>query len=227
MPKDSSASDAAPANKAVLAAGAVLWRASDDGAEPEVAVIHRPRYDDWSLPKGKVDVGESEPITAVREVARGDGLQRAPRQATDVGELSGRNARHQEGAVLGGTHRRRRVRAERRSRRIEVAARFGGDQAAPVRARPEGVAPVRQATRRHQDHLDRPARHRRQQVPVQRRRPVAPVGQARPRPGRIIGRSTAGVRRRPRSMRPIASAASRRSNRWPKNSASRFTTNRC
>ncbi len=68
MAKDSSASDAASANKAVLAAGAVLWRASDDGAEPEVAVIHRPRYDDWSLPKGKVDPGESEPITAVREV---------------------------------------------------------------------------------------------------------------------------------------------------------------
>jgi 8-oxo-dGTP pyrophosphatase MutT (NUDIX family)/broad specificity phosphatase PhoE len=57
-----------PANEAVLAAGAVLWRSSDDGGEPEVAVIHRPRYDDWSLPKGKVDVGESEPVTAVREV---------------------------------------------------------------------------------------------------------------------------------------------------------------
>ncbi|MDT5007452.1 MAG: 8-oxo-(d)GTP phosphatase [Mycobacterium sp.] len=73
MPKDSSAKDAAPANKTVLAAGAVLWRASDDGAEPEVAVIHRPRYDDWSLPKGKVDAGESEPITAVREVAEETG----------------------------------------------------------------------------------------------------------------------------------------------------------
>jgi 8-oxo-dGTP diphosphatase len=57
-----------PASKAVLAAGAVLWRPSDDGGEPEVAVIHRPRYDDWSLPKGKVDVGESEPVTAVREI---------------------------------------------------------------------------------------------------------------------------------------------------------------
>jgi 8-oxo-(d)GTP phosphatase len=55
-------------NDAVLAAGAVLWRSSDDGGEPEVAVIHRPRYDDWSLPKGKVDVGESEPLTAVREI---------------------------------------------------------------------------------------------------------------------------------------------------------------
>jgi 8-oxo-dGTP diphosphatase len=35
---------------------------------PEVAIIHRPRYDDWSLPKGKVDPGETEPVTAVREV---------------------------------------------------------------------------------------------------------------------------------------------------------------
>ena len=68
MPKKSSSSDAVPTNKAVLAAGAVLWRFSDDGSEPEVAVIHRPRYDDWSLPKGKVELGESEPLTAVREV---------------------------------------------------------------------------------------------------------------------------------------------------------------
>jgi 8-oxo-dGTP diphosphatase len=57
-----------PASKAVRAAGAVLWRSSDDEGEPEVAVIHRPRYDDWSLPKGKVEVGESEPVTAVREI---------------------------------------------------------------------------------------------------------------------------------------------------------------
>ena len=39
MPKDSSAKDAAPTNKTVLAAGAVLWRASDDGAEPDVIPI--------------------------------------------------------------------------------------------------------------------------------------------------------------------------------------------
>lgn len=52
----------------VLAAGAVLWRPNGDSSAPEVAVIHRPRYDDWSLPKGKVDPGETEPVTAVREV---------------------------------------------------------------------------------------------------------------------------------------------------------------
>jgi len=50
--------------KFVLAAGAVLWRPGADGSAPEVAVIHRPRYDDWSLPKGKVDPGETEPVTA-------------------------------------------------------------------------------------------------------------------------------------------------------------------
>ena len=37
-------------------------------AAPEIAIIHRPRYDDWSLPKGKVEPGETEPVTAVREV---------------------------------------------------------------------------------------------------------------------------------------------------------------
>jgi 8-oxo-dGTP pyrophosphatase MutT (NUDIX family)/phosphohistidine phosphatase SixA len=56
------------AGKTVLAAGAVLWRPGHRGSAAEVAVIHRPRYDDWSLPKGKVDPGETEPVTAVREV---------------------------------------------------------------------------------------------------------------------------------------------------------------
>ena len=36
--------------------------------EPLVALVHRPRYDDWSLPKGKVDPGETEPVAAVREM---------------------------------------------------------------------------------------------------------------------------------------------------------------
>jgi 8-oxo-(d)GTP phosphatase len=85
VPKKPSSGDAVPSNKAVLAAGAVLWRNSDDGGEPEVAVIHRPRYDDWSLPKGKVDVGESEPLTAVREVFEETGYScRLGRRLTSV-----------------------------------------------------------------------------------------------------------------------------------------------
>jgi 8-oxo-dGTP pyrophosphatase MutT (NUDIX family) len=60
---------ASPIDIPVLAAGAVLWRDDPSGAGgPLIAVVHRPRYDDWSLPKGKVDPGETEPVTAVREV---------------------------------------------------------------------------------------------------------------------------------------------------------------
>jgi 8-oxo-dGTP pyrophosphatase MutT (NUDIX family) len=50
----------------IEAAGGVLWRAADDG--PRYAIIHRPKYDDWSLPKGKVDPGETHEQAAVREV---------------------------------------------------------------------------------------------------------------------------------------------------------------
>ena len=50
--------------RVVPAAGAVLYRM--DGDSPLCAVVHRPRYDDWSLPKGKVDAGEALPVTAVR-----------------------------------------------------------------------------------------------------------------------------------------------------------------
>ncbi|MGK2879669.1 MAG: NUDIX hydrolase [Mycobacterium sp.] len=52
----------------ILAAGAVLWRPVARRSVPEIAVVHRPRYDDWSLPKGKVDPGETQPVTAVREI---------------------------------------------------------------------------------------------------------------------------------------------------------------
>src|SRR6185312_137349 len=54
----------------VYAAGAVLWRpgGKKTAKTVEIAVIHRPRYDDWSLPKGKVDPGETAPVAAVREV---------------------------------------------------------------------------------------------------------------------------------------------------------------
>lgn len=50
----------------VDAAGGVVVRGSDPSAE--VAVVHRPRYDDWSLPKGKLDEGEGFEAAALREV---------------------------------------------------------------------------------------------------------------------------------------------------------------
>jgi 8-oxo-dGTP pyrophosphatase MutT (NUDIX family)/phosphohistidine phosphatase SixA len=55
----------------VLAAGTVLWRPGNPGVE--LALVHRPRYDDWSFPKGKLDAGETLPFAAVREVAEETG----------------------------------------------------------------------------------------------------------------------------------------------------------
>jgi 8-oxo-dGTP pyrophosphatase MutT (NUDIX family)/phosphohistidine phosphatase SixA len=57
---------------ALIAAGAVVWQPSPSG-DVEVALIHRPHYDDWSLPKGKPHAGEALPVTAVREVAEETG----------------------------------------------------------------------------------------------------------------------------------------------------------
>jgi len=52
---------------AVQAAGGVLCRDGDDG-QVEIAIIHRPSYDDWTLPKGKVEPDESAEECALREV---------------------------------------------------------------------------------------------------------------------------------------------------------------
>lgn len=63
-------------SKTTLAAGAVLWRGDlSDPEAIEVAVIHRPSYDDWSLAKGKVDPGESLPTTAAREITEETGYE--------------------------------------------------------------------------------------------------------------------------------------------------------
>jgi 8-oxo-dGTP pyrophosphatase MutT (NUDIX family)/phosphohistidine phosphatase SixA len=51
----------------IAAAGGLVWRSRSDGVL-ELAVVHRPRYDDWSLPKGKLEPGETALAAAVREV---------------------------------------------------------------------------------------------------------------------------------------------------------------
>jgi 8-oxo-(d)GTP phosphatase len=58
----------------VRAAGGVILRRSRTG-EPEVLITHRPRYDDWSFPKGKADPGESDEQCALREVEEETGLR--------------------------------------------------------------------------------------------------------------------------------------------------------
>jgi 8-oxo-dGTP diphosphatase len=58
----------------VRAAGGIVHRPGPDG-EAEVLLVHRPRYDDWSLPKGKADDGERDEDTALREVEEETGLR--------------------------------------------------------------------------------------------------------------------------------------------------------
>lgn len=58
--------------RTVRAAGGVLWRRVAD--EVQIALVHRPKYDDWSLPKGKLDRGEAWVIGGVREVREETGF---------------------------------------------------------------------------------------------------------------------------------------------------------
>lgn len=63
-----------PTDDRIEGAGAVLWQRVENG-EVQIAIIHRPRYDDWSLPKGKVDLGESHLQAAYREVLEETGVR--------------------------------------------------------------------------------------------------------------------------------------------------------
>jgi len=73
-------------SQAPESAGAVVLRKG-----PEVLLVHRPRYDDWSFPKGKLDPGEHQVTAAVREVAEETGVDirlgpPLPTQAYEVGD---------------------------------------------------------------------------------------------------------------------------------------------
>lgn len=75
MPED-------PGQRVVRAAGGVLWREAD--GRVEVAIVHRPKYGDWSLPKGKLDPGEVEVVGAVREIAEETGFSAVPGRSLGV-----------------------------------------------------------------------------------------------------------------------------------------------
>ncbi|WP_371528450.1 NUDIX hydrolase [Streptomyces sp. NBC_01283] len=67
-----------PAGGVVLAAGCVLWRRSPFDGELEICLVHRPKYDDWSHPKGKLKRAESPLDGALREVEEETGHRCAP-----------------------------------------------------------------------------------------------------------------------------------------------------
>ena len=76
----------------VAAAGGVVVRAGPSG-EPEVAVVHRPRYDDWSLPKGKLDPDEGFEAAALREVEEETGLRCELREELEPSRYRDRKGR--------------------------------------------------------------------------------------------------------------------------------------
>jgi 8-oxo-dGTP diphosphatase len=65
-------------NVTTEAAGGVLWRPSHGGAGVDVALVHRPKYDDWSLPKGKLDPDEHPVLGALREIEEETGARAVP-----------------------------------------------------------------------------------------------------------------------------------------------------
>ena len=93
----------------VRAAGGVLWRRAPSG-DLEVVVVHRPKYDDWSLPKGKCDPGESHEDCAVREVEEETGYRcrlgpELPGNAYADREGRRKEVRYWAMAVVSGTFR--------------------------------------------------------------------------------------------------------------------------
>jgi 8-oxo-dGTP diphosphatase len=72
--------------KVIEAAGGVLWRPATGGAQIEVALVHRPKYDDWSIPKGKLASGEHPVLGALREIEEETGHTAEP--GAPLGEIS-------------------------------------------------------------------------------------------------------------------------------------------
>ncbi len=81
-----SAAGAGERGDTVLAFGGVVWERPDAQGEARVVVVHRPRYDDWSFPKGKAEPGEAPEGTAVREVEEETGL--TCRVGASLGQVS-------------------------------------------------------------------------------------------------------------------------------------------
>jgi len=95
--------------KPVLAAGAVVTRTHPTRGT-EVVLVHRKRYDDWSLPKGKVEAGESLPACAVREVLEETGVSirlGAPLDAVtyEAGKAGSKQVHYWSASVVSSTRR--------------------------------------------------------------------------------------------------------------------------
>jgi 8-oxo-dGTP pyrophosphatase MutT (NUDIX family) len=79
----------------VLAGGGIVWRRGEGAVE--IVLVHRPAYDDWSLPKGKLDQGETEAQAALREVEEETGL--VCRLGPEIGTTSYRDPKRRPKTV--------------------------------------------------------------------------------------------------------------------------------
>lgn len=94
----------------IRAAGGVVLRQRPGAPTPEVLLVHRPRYRDWTLPKGKAEPGETDEQCAVREVEEETGLR--CELVRDLGEVRYRDrygrpkvVRYWEMRPMGGSFR--------------------------------------------------------------------------------------------------------------------------
>lgn len=96
-----------PAQDPIRAAGCVLWRPALSGHGIEIALVHRPKWNDWSHPKGKRKRAESAEACALREVLEetGQSCSLGPRLPTVRYAVDGRpkEVDYWVGRALGGT----------------------------------------------------------------------------------------------------------------------------
>ncbi len=118
------------------AAGGIVWQSSEDG-ELRVLLVHRPRYNDWTFPKGKAKARESDLECALREVEEETGLRCAAERelpSTSYADRHGRPklVRYWAMRPLSGTFRAHREVDEVRWLSVDDAAEaltYGRDRA--------------------------------------------------------------------------------------------------
>lgn len=138
---------AGSSRRIVHAAGALVWR--EKGGDLQVLLVHRPRYDDWSFPKGKLESGESLCACAVREVAEETGVQVRLEQPLEtiryrLGDGKAASRQAHAGGLGGRVHRRpgRNGQAQRQGAR-RLAREAGARLVLRIRQTPLGATPAR------------------------------------------------------------------------------------